>query len=62
MRVYYGDAFKQCICTPSAIARYKKRVSGPLLDRIDLFVEVPRVDYEKLVAPTDGESSARVSI
>ena len=57
---YYGDSVKQCTCTPSAIARYKKRISGPLLDRIDLFVEVPRVDYEKLIAPTGGESSARV--
>ena len=40
--------------------RYKKRISGPLLDRIDLFVEVPRVEYEKLVEPTKAESSPRV--
>jgi magnesium chelatase family protein len=54
---YYGDPRHECTCTPSAIARYQKRISGPLLDRIDLFVEVPEVEYEKLVGPEDGESS-----
>ena len=44
----------------SAISRYKKRISGPLLDRIDLFVEVPRVEYEKLVQPAAAESSSQV--
>ena len=39
------------------MARYQKRISGPLLDRIDMFVEVPRVDYEKLMKPDDAESS-----
>ena len=43
------------------MSRYSKRISGPLLDRIDIFVEeVPRVDYEKLSAPSNGESSADV--
>ena len=42
------------------MSRYKKRISGPLLDRIDLFVEVPWVEYEKLVAATDAETSAQV--
>jgi magnesium chelatase family protein len=51
---------KECTCTPSAISRYKKRISGPLLDRIDLFVEVPRVEYEKLATPPEAESSAQV--
>ena len=55
---YSGDPVKQCVCTPSAVARYGKRISGPLLDRIDLFVEVPRVEYEKLMQPTAAESSA----
>jgi len=54
---YYGDPRHECTCTPSAIARYQKRISGPLLDRIDLFIEVPEVEYEKLVGPEDGESS-----
>ena len=57
---YYGDPVKECSCTPSAISRYKKRISGPLLDRIDLYVEVPRVEYEKLVEPTSAEASARI--
>ena len=57
---YYGDPVRECTCTPGAIVRYKKRISGPLLDRIDLFVEVPRVEYEKLVEPTKAESSPRV--
>jgi magnesium chelatase family protein len=41
------------------VQRYQRRISGPLLDRIDLFVEVPRVEYEKLVAPAAGEGSAQ---
>jgi magnesium chelatase family protein len=39
------------------VSRYQKRISGPLLDRVDIFVEVPRVEYEKLAAQTEGESS-----
>ena len=42
------------------MSRYKKRISGPLLDRVDLFVDVPRIEYEKLVAPTSAESSADI--
>jgi magnesium chelatase family protein len=45
---YHGDPSRPCSCAPSAIARYQKRISGPLLDRIDIHVEVPRVEYEKL--------------
>jgi magnesium chelatase family protein len=43
-----------------AVSRYQRRISGPLLDRIDIFVEVPRVDYEKLADDVDGESSEAV--
>ena len=57
---FYGDPMKECSCSMSAVSRYKKRISGPLLDRIDLFVEVPRVEYEKLVAPEGAESSERI--
>ncbi len=46
---YNTDPKKECSCSPSAVARYQKRVSGPLLDRIDVFVEVPPVEYEKLM-------------
>jgi len=54
---YYGDPVKECTCSPSMISRYQKRISGPLLDRIDMFVQVPRVDYEKLSDDRVGESS-----
>jgi magnesium chelatase family protein len=54
---YAGDASKECICSNSTVSRYQKRISGPLLDRIDIFVEVPRVDYEKLAGEAPGEPS-----
>jgi magnesium chelatase family protein len=57
---FYGDPTKECTCADSTVSRYQKRISGPLLDRIDIFVEVPRVDYEKLVAETAGEPSEKV--
>ena len=57
---FASDPMRECTCTPSAISRYRKRISGPLLDRIDLFVDVPRVDYEKLVQPASAESSDQV--
>jgi magnesium chelatase family protein len=57
---YYGDATKECTCAESTVSRYQKRISGPLLDRIDIFVEVPRVEYEKLAATTAGEASEAV--
>ncbi|MBI4266894.1 MAG: YifB family Mg chelatase-like AAA ATPase [Chloroflexi bacterium] len=57
---YYGDPFKQCTCPSSLVSRYQRRISGPFIDRVDIFVEVPRVDYEKLVDSRRGESSARV--
>jgi len=54
---YYGDSVKPCTCSPMLVSRYQKRISGPLLDRIDIFVEVPRIDYEKLADDRMGESS-----
>ncbi|MCW5839267.1 MAG: YifB family Mg chelatase-like AAA ATPase, partial [Anaerolineales bacterium] len=57
---YYGDPLRACTCAPSTVTRYQKRLSGPLLDRIDIHVEVPRVDYEKLSDERLGESSAAV--
>jgi len=57
---YYGDPTKECTCSESTVSRYQKRISGPLLDRVDIFVEVPRVEYEKLAAVTEGESSEMV--
>ncbi|MBC7258513.1 MAG: YifB family Mg chelatase-like AAA ATPase [Chloroflexi bacterium] len=55
---YYGDPVRECTCSMSTISRYQKRISGPLLDRIDIHVEVPRVDYEKLSDDRRGEPSA----
>lgn len=55
-----SDPDRQCICGPTQIARYQKRISGPLLDRIDLHVEVPRVQFEKLSSDTLGETSASI--
>ncbi len=51
---YYGDPTQHCSCSESAVTRYRHRISGPLMDRIDIFVDVPRVDYEKLA---DGDST-----
>lgn len=47
---YHGDALGQCRCTPERIARYLEKISGPLLDRIDIQIEVPRLDYRELMA------------
>ncbi len=57
---YYGDPTHNCTCSDMSIRRYQKRISGPLLDRIDIQINVPRVDYEKLRSDTVGESSASV--
>jgi magnesium chelatase family protein len=57
---YYGDPFKECKCSPGEISRYHKRITGPLLDRIDIFVDVPHINYEKLTEDKPGESSDKV--
>ena len=57
---HYGDPVKECTCSAMAIARYQKRISGPLLDRIDIHVEVPRVDYEKLADKRQVETSETI--
>ncbi|MFA5054667.1 MAG: YifB family Mg chelatase-like AAA ATPase [Dehalococcoidia bacterium] len=57
---YFGDPIKECTCSPGTISRYQKRISGPLLDRIDMFVQVPRIEYEKLADDHKGESSELV--
>jgi magnesium chelatase family protein len=54
---YYGDPVRTCTCSSSVITKYQKRISGPLLDRIDIHVQVPRVDYEKLSDDRLGEPS-----
>lgn len=57
---YYGSGVRECSCTPSAIERYRQRISGPLLDRIDLHVEARPVEYDALAAKTGGERSADI--
>ncbi|MCA1900586.1 MAG: YifB family Mg chelatase-like AAA ATPase, partial [Chloroflexi bacterium] len=57
---YYGDPVKPCSCAPAVVTKYQKRISGPMLDRIDIHIEVPRVDYEKLSDDRLGESSETI--
>ncbi len=57
---YATDSTRRCSCSPIQIERYKKKISGPLLDRIDLHVEVPRVEFEKLSGNETGESSESI--
>jgi magnesium chelatase family protein len=59
---YYGDPTHDCTCSMQIISRYQKRISGPLLDRIDIHVEVPRVDYDKLADDRTGEPSAAIRV
>ena len=54
---YYGDPVKPCTCSTAIVTKYQKRISGPLLDRIDIHIEVPRVEYEKLSDDRLGEPS-----
>jgi magnesium chelatase family protein len=57
---FYGDATRECRCTPAIIQRYLGKISGPLLDRIDIHVEVPAVPYQELRGPATSESSAEI--
>jgi len=57
---FLGDDQKECICSPFQVIRYKNKISGPLLDRIDLHLSVPRVSFDKLSGIKLGESSAEI--
>lgn len=57
---YFGDMTRTCTCTPTMISRYQSKLSGPLLDRIDIHVDVPRVDYDKLMNADKSESSEAI--
>jgi magnesium chelatase family protein len=57
---FRGDRVKPCTCPEPAVARYARRISGPLLDRIDVHVEVPRVEHGKLADDRRGEPSSAV--
>jgi magnesium chelatase family protein len=57
---FLGDAVHDCTCTPPLLQRYRNRLSGPLLDRIDLHVEVPRVTHKDLTDVDPGEPSSAI--
>lgn len=57
---FLNDPQKDCVCTPFQVQKYRRKLSGPLLDRIDLHVEVPRVQYEKLASEVVAEPSAKI--
>lgn len=57
---YLGDQQRHCVCSPAAITRYQKRISGPILDRIDLHITVPAVRVEKLTAEAKSETSKTI--
>jgi magnesium chelatase family protein len=57
---FFSDPQKPCTCAPAVVTRYQKRISGPLLDRIDIHIEVPRLDYEKLSEGRLGETSETI--
>lgn len=55
---FNGDPSRECVCSDATITRYQKKISGPLLDRIDIHMDVPRVEYEKLSDTRSGEPSS----
>jgi magnesium chelatase family protein len=57
---FYGDSTRECRCTGGIIQRYPSKISGPLLDRIDLHIEVPAVPYKEMRAEGGGDSSAEI--
>ena len=57
---FFSDPQKPCTCAAAVVTKYQKCISGPLLDRIDIHIEVPRVDYEKLSSDRVGESSGTI--
>ena len=57
---YYGHPTKPCTCSPDSIRKYMSRISGPLLDRIDIQIEVPSLTYDELTSRTNSESSSEI--
>ena len=57
---FFGDPVRECRCSHATVTRYQKRISGPLLDRIDIHLEVPRIDYDQLADRRSGEPSCAV--
>jgi magnesium chelatase family protein len=59
---YLGDPIDSCRCTADQVQRYRARISGPLLDRLDLHVQVPRVDFKSLREPAGGSGEASAAV
>lgn len=59
---FFGHPTRQCTCAPNAVHKYLSKISGPMLDRIDLHVEVPPVDYNALSSNTPEETSAQIKV
>src|SRR5689334_24598963 len=57
---YFGDLKRECRCAPTQVQRYRQRVSGPLLDRIDLHIEVPAVEYRDVSSDRQEENSSAI--
>src|SRR5215467_10115941 len=57
---YYGDSARACTCGEATVRRYQQRISGPMLDRFDIQLDVQRVDHDKLTDARKGESSATI--
>ncbi len=57
---YFSHQSKKCTCSPLTVQKYLSKISGPLLDRLDIHIEVPQVDFEQLNDKTKGESSAEI--
>ena len=57
---FYGDPKRECRCSPNMITKYRNRVSGPLLDRIDIHIEVPAVKYKEMAGEATGETSEKI--
>lgn len=59
---FFGSPVKACTCSHQTVTRYQKRISDPMLDRIDIHIEVPRVDFEKLSDNRRGEASEEIRV
>src|SRR6202035_1715416 len=57
---YFGDLKRECRCGPSQVQRYRQRISGPLLDRIDLHIEVPSIEYRDIASERSEEPSSAI--
>ncbi|MDD5530457.1 MAG: ATP-binding protein [bacterium] len=57
---YFGDLYHNCTCSPAMIQKYISKISGPLLDRVDIHIEVPSLPYKELISKATGEPSVKI--